>query len=218
MRMVEYARLNGLGAEVGGVRRRVPTSVIVVVIVGFVYAGIDVLGTTANFLMYFLQIDLGRQDPGLEFLYHDAVAGVFTVVSALLTGVFTVWMAVGGVGSLQLRPWARAAMVSYAWTNLAALVILAAAHASLIVPRLVAQYPAGRERTVAEWEQVVQGLMMLVPLGLSAAILLIYRRRAVREAFAGRGAAAPRPFPVVMAGEEGQEEGLGRRGNEERKE
>ena len=192
----------GVWEKEGGVVKRVPTSVVVVVIVGLAYTGIDVLGTAANFVMYVLKVDFGRKDPGLEFVYNDALAGVFTGLSTLLTAVFALWMVAGGVGSLRLKPWARRAMVRYGWTNLAAMVVVEALHAGVIVPRMLAQYPPGPARTMAYVEQVVAGLMVLVPVGLSVAILLIYRRASVKAAFAGRGPAIAGGFPVEMAGGE----------------
>ena len=171
----------------------------VVAILGLIYAAIDVLGTTANTLMYTLKLDLGTRDPGLEFCYHDLASGIFTTTAALATVVFTIWLVAGCIGSLRLRPWARMAMVRFGWANLGAMLVLEAVYLTAIMPRMMAQYPPGPQHTMAAVEQVVQGVLMLVPLGLSITILLIYRRPYVQDAFAGKFAAAPRPFPVEPA-------------------
>jgi hypothetical protein len=181
--------------------KRLPTSVVVVAIAGLAYAGIDVLGTAANFLMWVFKMNMGVEDPGLEFAYHDTVMGVFTVATAVLTVPFTAWLVAGCMGSLRLRPWAWKAMIWFAWVNLVMMVVLGVAHVTVLMPRVLAQYPPGPAHTMALVEDAGSGLLMLVPVGLSVAILVIYRRGVVRDAFAGTGPAAARPFPVEVAGE-----------------
>src|ERR1035438_2798792 len=96
---------------------RTPTSVIAVSILALVYAALDGLGTAVNLAMFLLKVQVGPGDPMLTFLYHDPLAGIFTVVCSITTVPMVIWLASASIGSLRLRPWARPSMVAYAWTN-----------------------------------------------------------------------------------------------------
>src|SRR5438128_303609 len=100
------------GPAVPGVTR--PTSVTALAIIGIIWGGIAVLGGVWGVASYFLPfhnpvIDKVKENPGLF---------VFTVVSGLVGLALAVVLLAGSIGALSLKPWARRAMLFWAWADI----------------------------------------------------------------------------------------------------
>lgn len=163
-----------------------PTSVSTLAGIGIVLGSLMLLCKPAGLLVQmFIKlpqpnpvIDLFRDDPTLRaFAFGDAITG--TLISLLLL--------LSALGSLALKPWARAGMLSYAGLAIAMTLVKSAVGHFLVGPemeRAMRQSGLPPQPGMALMSGVT-GLVIGLLLGFwyPALILVFYNRRHVKTAF-----------------------------------
>src|SRR4051812_8915825 len=95
--------------------RRVPTSVTVLSILGLIFSFIGIIGLIMAVAAMGLLGRLGPPNPMMDKVVNDQIYLIVTGLSLAVGVPLMVLLVAGSIGSLQLKPWARGAMLIYAW-------------------------------------------------------------------------------------------------------
>src|SRR5262245_31722845 len=90
-----------------------PTSVMVLGILGIIFALLGVCGLFSTAAVFMAGSSLGP-NPAMDAMRNDTVYLAFAGVSVGLGLITTVLLLVSSIGSLALQPWARLGMLIYA--------------------------------------------------------------------------------------------------------
>ena len=163
-----------------------PTSVTVLAGIGIVLGTLGMLCKPAGAMMN-LMIKLPQPNPVLDLFRNDPALRAFTIGSAATGTLLSLLLLLSSLGSLALKPWARAGMLAYASLAVVMTVVSQLVGYFVIGPeveRVMRQSgmpaPAGMA-----WMSGAVGVAIGFVIGLWYPVLVFvyYTRRPVREAF-----------------------------------
>ena len=96
-----------------------PTSVTVLAILNFVFAGLGLCGVLFLLVSRFLPQDPNIPNPVLEVMEKNAAYAMFTRISMGLSFVAIPVLVASGIGLLQLKPWGRHCAIGWAVYSIA---------------------------------------------------------------------------------------------------
>lgn len=173
--------------------RRVPASIMVLSIIGIVFAALGFLGSCFAGIMLFTSF---IHDPNYDALRDDPLYFYASAVGLGIGLVLMILLLAASIGSLQLRPWARKTMLVYAVLAVVQIVLSTAFHLIYTMPRMTTTLtgPAARAGYIGGMIGAVFGL--LFNLGWLGCVFFFYTRPRARDAFNGVFPADPTAFPL----------------------
>ena len=179
--------------------KRVPTSVMVISIIGIILSAFSFMGLCFNFASLF--IEFGGPNPVLDALKDDKLI-MASSIAGLVVGIpLSILLLVASIGSIKLSPWARKGMITYAWCDIARLCVGILFMLLYSYPKMYeaiqnagALPPGVREGMIGGMFGGICGAL-IAPI-YPIFILIYYKKQHVIDAFNGIFPAAPTPFPV----------------------
>jgi hypothetical protein len=176
--------------------RRVPTSVMVVSILGILYSAMALLGVPCGILLFYLPL---MPNTGLEALRQDGGYMAMTMISGAINFVLGGLLLASSIGSLKLRPWARMGMNVYGVVHICSTIAGSVISLVYVMPRVMAVVgKAGGPGMVGGQIGGMVGAAfgMLLGIGVGVVILVVFNRRVAVDALKGIFPVEPGNFPV----------------------
>ena len=163
-----------------------PTSVTVLASLGIVFGTLGMLCKPAGAMMN-LMVKLPQPNPMMDLFRNDPALRAFMIGNAATGTLLSLLLVLSSLGSLALKPWARAGMLAYA--ALAVVMTLIGQMMGLFVigpevERAMRQSGIAQPPGMA-WLGGAAGAVIGMAMGLwyPVLILVFYTRRPAREAF-----------------------------------
>jgi hypothetical protein len=162
-----------------------PVSVKVFGILNLVFAVMGICGVGAAGMMFFADFipqDPNFPNPTLELMKNDQGYRMFTMVSMSLALVFTIVLAIGGVGLLQWRRLGRTASIVYGWYAIISVIVTGIVNYFYIYGPLLEQMNQANGAQATQQQAVaiittVSGLFGFVFALIYPALLLVFMNR-----------------------------------------
>ena len=163
--------------------RKVPTSVMVVSILGIIYGGLMVLCVPVNILLMVTPL---FPSPVLDALRQDQTYVTVYLVNSAIGFCLGMLLLVSSIGSLKIKPWARLGMNVYA----VALIVMTLVGTVITLEYVLPITKKAMEGTPAAGLGIVSGIVgavlgLLFALAVAAVILVVFNRRVAVDAFRG---------------------------------
>ncbi len=170
-----------------------PTSVTVLSIIGIIFGTLGTLGGFCGFAQLLITPETAELIPMAKALGEHGFLRLYHPVSMMINWVLSGVLLAGSIGSVSLKPWAWSAMLRYAWASVLvgviATVVLLVVVVPVILPFMDSSDPSEQ---AAAWGAIRRNLMgIVVALVYALAVLVVYRKPRVVEAFAGSGPPSP---------------------------
>jgi hypothetical protein len=178
--------------------RKVPTSVLVLAIIGLILGALGLCGMVWSVISIF--VPFGPPNPMLDALRNDALYLTFTVITAVVGTGFALLLIAACIGSFMLRPWARKGMIVYAWVNIVQGVIGSAFNFIYVFPKMAAALPPGADPAFVmglKFGMAAGACGVVLAIIYPACVLFFFSRRHVVDAFNGIFPVEPTNFPVA---------------------
>lgn len=114
---------------------RRPTAVTVIAIIVIVFSSIGVLCSPFGLIPFFMPSAM-QQDPVSKAMYGNAAFRVWTIISVIIGWTVSIANLIAAIQALNLKPWARKAMIRIAAIQLVLIVVTLLANAILLLPPL----------------------------------------------------------------------------------
>ena len=162
-----------------------PVSVKVFGILNLVFAVMGICGVGAAGMMFiadFIPQDPNFPNPTLELMKNDQGYRMFMMVSMSLALVFTIVLAIGGVGLLQWRRLGRTASIVYGWYAIISVIVSGIVNYFYIYGPLLEQMNQANGAQATQQQVVaiittVSGLFGFVFALIYPALLLVFMNR-----------------------------------------
>jgi hypothetical protein len=179
--------------------RKTPTSVLVLSIIGIVWAAIGILGGCASIVV--LTVHVGPPNPILDELNHDTAYVVANFINLGLGVPLAILLLVASIACLRLIAWARKTMIFFAWASIAQLVLGTLINIFFVYPRLfhimdaAGPLPPGTKEAQIAGMAIGFCITLLTPI-YPICIIYYFSRPKIVDAFSGIFPALPTAFPV----------------------
>jgi hypothetical protein len=167
--------------------KKVPTSVMVVSILGIIYGGMMVVCVPVNIVLMVTPL---MPNPVLDVLRHDQTYVTLYLVTSAIGFVMGLMLLASSIGSLKLKPWARVGMNVYAVAHVLTTMMGTAITIMYVLPRTKEALANGPGGEAAMKVGVIGGavgavLGVLFAMAVAVVILVVFNRRAAVDAFKG---------------------------------
>ena len=157
-----------------------PTSVIVMSIIGIIFAAMRILCTPLGLVPFFTPMP---PNPVIDTFRNDPMLLAFLVIAGVLTCGLGVVLLIGCIGSLLLKRWARKLLVGYAIAQIAVEVISAVIQLAVAMPKVSAALGSGPQASQAIGGMIGGTVGGLVALVIPILLLFFMTRPDVIAAF-----------------------------------
>lgn len=177
---------------------KAPTSVVVLSIIGIIFSVLGILGLAWTAVVMFGHIL--PDNPMIDAVNHDTLYLTVTGILGTIGVGFTILLFAASIASLKLVPWARRAMIVYAWYTIVVGILGTIFNIVYVMPKMQAAMPPGMAAGAIGGMigGVCGGLLGLI---FPICVLYFYSRPHVIDAFNGIFPVSPTNFPVIYPSE-----------------
>jgi len=173
---------------------KTPASIMVVSILGIIYAAFILLALPINLLLLFHPL---RPDPIMDQLHADTGYMAVTATSYVITFCLSVLLLAGSIGSLKLKRWGRTGMNVFACGHIAVTVVGTLVAIFYTGPKVVAASESSPLAPAMKWIATFGPVCgAFFSFAIAGVILFFFNRKLAVDAFNGIFPAKGTDFPV----------------------